>query len=141
MSTSEESTPKPPGMRTLSVSRSEIDERDPTLHIVPDQGTPRTELLVQKILDIGSESSLDVSLPDVRLATRHARLSLEGGNYRIYDLTGKNGVLVNGQPVDTQVLRDGNTVRLQNAAGLGVTMTYSNPIERALSTASAAAAG
>src|SRR5512142_887707 len=118
MSTSDQSAPKPPDMRTLSVSRSEIDERDPTLRIVPDSGTPRTVLLVQKILDIGSEASLDVSLPDVGLAPRHARLTLEGGSYRIYDLTGKNGVLVNGQPVDTQMLHDGNTVRLQNAAGL-----------------------
>src|SRR5262249_38751766 len=52
------------------------------------------------------------------------------------DLAGTQGVLVNGQTVDTKVLRDGDTIRLQNAAGQGATLAYSNPVERAMGTQS-----
>ncbi len=136
MSDSNPQTPSQPPreMRTLSIGRSEIDERECTLRIVPDQGSPQTVMLVQKILDVGSEPSLDISLQVPGIVKRHARLTLEGGNYRVFDLTGRSGVLVNGKPVETQVLRDGDTVRLQSAAGQGVNMTYSNPVERAMRT-------
>lgn len=137
MSDSELGNQPPPEMRTLSVGRAEIDERDPTLRIVPDQGNPQTVVLVQKMMDIGSESHQDISLQYEGIAIRHARLTLEGGNYRVYDITGKGGVLVNGKPVDSLVLRDGDNVRLQNAAGKGVTMMYTNPVERAMKSQSA----
>jgi ABC-type multidrug transport system ATPase subunit len=123
-------------MQTLAVGRGEIDEREPTLRIVPDGGTAQTVLLVQKMLDIGSEPRQDISLQSPGIAARHARLTREVGNYRIYDITGKRGVLVNGQPVDSQLLRDNDTIRLQDSAGRGVTMTYSNPVERAMGSAS-----
>ncbi len=117
-------------MQTLSLGRAEIDERDPTLRIVPDGGSPYTVLLVQKIMDMGSEAHQDISIQAPGIALRHARLTLEGTAYRLYDITGKNGVLVNNQPIDTLVLKDGDIIRLQDSKGAGVTMTYSNPIER-----------
>ncbi len=118
--------------QTLSVGRAEIDERDPTIRIIPDKGNAYTVLLVQKILDIGSEARQDISIQATGIAARHARLTLEsGGVYRIYDITGKKGVWVNEQPVDTVVLHDGDKVRLQDGTGQGVSLTYSNPVERA----------
>lgn len=117
-------------METLSIHRAEIDERDPTLRIVPDSGAPYTVLLHNKIMDLGSEARQDISIQMPGISLRHARLTLEGTSYRLYDITGKRGVLVNNQPVDTLVLKDGDIIRLQDTAGQGVTMTYSNPLER-----------
>ena len=99
---------KPIQQRTLSVGRNEIAERDPTLRIVPDAGTPFTFILIQKIVDIGSEARQDVPIQSPGIAARHARLTQEIGSYRIYDLTGKKGLLVNDEYVDTAVLRDNN---------------------------------
>src|SRR4051812_44265103 len=132
MSDSDQRSSQQP-MRTLSVGKSEIDEREPTIRVTPDGGgSPRTYLLVQKIMDVGSEPRQDISLQDPGIAARHARLTLEGGTYRIYDLTGRGGVLVNQQHIDSQLLHDNDVVRLQNAAGQGVTINYFNPVERSL---------
>jgi ABC transport system ATP-binding/permease protein len=136
MSDSNPPSQPPREMRTLSIGRAEIDEREISLRIVPDQGNPQTVMLVRKIFDIGSEASLDIALPVPGIVTRHARLTLEGVNYRVFDLTGKSGVLVNGKQVETQLLRDGDTIRLQNASGVGASMVYSNPVERAMRTES-----
>ncbi|MBX3064624.1 MAG: ATP-binding cassette domain-containing protein [Anaerolineae bacterium] len=121
---------------TLSVNRNEIDERDPTLRITPDGAQSYTVLLVNKVMSLGSDSKQDVTLRTPGIEPRHARLMLEGSSYRLYDVTGKKGVLVNGQVIDSVILKDGDIVRLQDADGQGVSMNYSNPIERALGTAS-----
>src|SRR5215217_7303082 len=134
MSDSEQRGPQP--QRTLSIGQSEIDEREPTIRVVPDSGDARTYLLVQKLLDVGSEARQDIALQYPGISPRHARLTLEGGTYRVYDLTGKKGVLVNHQPIDSQLLHDNDVVRLQNPGGQGVTITYYNPVERSLSAAS-----
>ncbi|MCS6870769.1 MAG: FHA domain-containing protein, partial [Anaerolineae bacterium] len=121
---------------TLSVSRSEIDSRDPTLRVQPDNGKPFTALIVQRTLNIGSEAHQDISIRAAGIASRHARLHQEGTSYRIYDLT-NGGLLVNNQPVDGSVLlRDGDVIRLQDRTGIGATLIFSNPIERALSSGS-----
>src|SRR5260221_1252561 len=128
--------PPAPEMRTLSINRAEIDERDPTLRIMPDGGSPYTVLLAQKLLNIGSESSQEIVLAVPGISPRHARLMMEGSQYRLYDLAGNRGVLVNGQVVDTMLLRDGDSIRLQDAKGRGCILAYSNPIERAMGTQS-----
>lgn len=121
-----------PEKGTLSVSRSEIDSRDPTLRIQPDGGSPFTALVVQRTLNIGSEPHQDIPIQAVGIATRHARLLQEGTSYRIFDLT-DGGLLVNNQPVEgSLLLRDGDVIRLQDRSGVGATLIFSNPIERAL---------
>jgi ABC-type multidrug transport system ATPase subunit len=128
----------PPGSinSTLSVKKQEIDERDPTLRVVPEQGDPFTVLLVEKVMNLGSDPKQEVTLRYPGIEPRHVRLMLEGSSYRIYDMTGKKGLLINGQYADNVLLKDGAILRLQNAEGQGVTITYSNPVERALGTAS-----
>ncbi|PJF36311.1 MAG: hypothetical protein CUN49_06060 [Candidatus Thermofonsia Clade 1 bacterium] len=121
-----------PEKNTLSVSRSEIDSHEPTLRVQPDNGAPFTALVVQRTLNIGSEPHQDISLRAPGIATRHARLLQEGTTYRIFDLT-NGGVLVNNQPVASGILlRDGDIIRLQDRSGVGATLIFSNPIERAL---------
>ncbi|MCE7946431.1 MAG: ATP-binding cassette domain-containing protein [Chloroflexi bacterium CFX4] len=121
-----------PEKNTLSVSRNEIDSRDPTLRISPDSGSSFTTLVVQRTINIGSEARQDIAIQAAGIATRHARLLQEGTTYRIFDLT-EGGVLVNNQLIDgSTLLRDGDIIRLQDRSGVGATLTFSNPIERAL---------
>ena len=121
-----------PEKGTLSVSRSEIDSRDPTLRVQPDGGNPFTALVVQRTLNIGSEPHQDIPIQAAGIATRHARLLQEGTSYRIFDLT-DGGLLVNNQPIEgSLLLRDGDIIRLQDRSGVGATLIFSNPIERAL---------
>src|SRR5260221_1421012 len=115
---------------TLSIGKQEIDERDPTLRVVPDEGKPYTVLLLEKLMDMGSEPHQTISIQAAGVAPRHARLALEGGKYRLYSIAGGKAVLVNGQPVDTAMLKDGDMIRLQNQSGTGASLTYSNPAER-----------
>jgi ABC-type multidrug transport system ATPase subunit/pSer/pThr/pTyr-binding forkhead associated (FHA) protein len=125
-----------PEKNTLSISRSEIDSRDPTLRVQPDNGGPFTALIVQRTVNIGSEPSQDIPIQAAGIATRHARLLQEGTTYRIFDLT-SGGVLVNNQPVEgSWLLRDGDIIRLQDRSGSGATLIFSNPVERALSSES-----
>jgi ABC-type multidrug transport system ATPase subunit len=118
---------------TLSISRAEIDEREVSLRVIPDQGNPYTILVVQRTLNVGSDPRQEMPLQFPGVAPRMARLVLEGTGYRLYDLTTNPGdVLVNNSPVDSHMLKDGDAIRLQDGAGRGVTLTYSNPVERAM---------
>jgi len=118
---------------TLSIGRNEIDSRDPTLRITPDGGNPYTVLLVQRMLNIGSESRQDIQITAPGMVPFHARLVQEQSNYRVFDLTEFGGVLVNGAPIEgSRVLHDGDTLRLQDKTQRGVTLMYSNPVERAM---------
>jgi len=123
-------------MRTLSFQLSEIDDRDPTFRILPAHGDPYTVKLTKRVLTFGSEAQQDIHVENEGVAPRHARAMLEGGNYRIFDVTTGSGLLVNGAVMDSALLRDGDVVRLQNANGQGATLTYSNPTERAMGTTS-----
>jgi ABC-type multidrug transport system ATPase subunit/pSer/pThr/pTyr-binding forkhead associated (FHA) protein len=118
---------------TLAISRGEIDERDCTLRVIPDGGNAFTFALVQTLLNVGSDVDQEIQINEPGIAPYHARLRQEGGNYRLYNIIGTRGVFVNQQPVDnSQVLRDGDTIRLQDTNGRGVTINYSNPVERAM---------
>ncbi|CAG0950387.1 ABC transporter ATP-binding/permease protein [Anaerolineae bacterium] len=123
---------KPPS-ETLSIRGGEIDERLPSLRVIPDGGTAFTVLLAQRIMNIGADAQQDITINTPGVDRRHARLVQEGTNYRVYDLTEYNGVLLNNKPVEgSALLKDSDVVRLQDKTGRGVTLNYSNPIERAL---------
>ena len=122
-----------PPSATLSIRGGEIDERLPSLRITPDVGAPFTVRLAQRLANIGADASQDITVNMPGVEKRHARLVQEGTSYRLYDLTEFNGVLVNDQSIEgSALLRDGNTIRLQGRDKRGVTIQYSNPIERAL---------
>lgn len=119
-------------MRTLSLKLAEIDERDPTFRILPASGDPYTVRLSKRLMTIGREEGQDIRIQSPGVSPRHARIMSEGGNYRLFDITTGKGVLINSQPVDSALLRDGDLIRLQDASGAGVTIAYSNPVERAI---------
>ncbi len=49
---------------------------------------------------------------DQRMSSRHAMLSRQNGDWRIKDTGSKNGVLVNGAPVDEASLDDGDLIEI-----------------------------
>ena len=91
-----EETPPPPPERevvTLTVdgSRHEIT-------------SPRVVL--------GRSRACDVQVSDLNASRRHAELRQEGATYWIVDLDSMNGTVVNGQRVERERLRDGDTITL-----------------------------
>ena len=62
---------------------------------------------------IGRDESADLSLPNEPGMSRlHAKIVAEGDRYRILDIESRNGTLVNGRPIQSEFLFDGDTVRI-----------------------------
>ncbi len=103
---------------------------EPTLRVVPDSGRTSTFRLSQQTMTLGSAANQDIVLPFAGIAPQMVKLVQEGTRYRLFDLTSYPGdVMVNGKYIDSQLLRNGDTIRLQDGSGVGVTMTYANPLD------------
>jgi len=61
---------------------------------------------------LGRSRACDVHVPDVNVSRRHAELRQEGATYWIVDLDSTNGTVLNGQAVERERLRDGDTITL-----------------------------
>jgi len=61
---------------------------------------------------LGRSRGCDIRVPDVNVSRRHAELRQEGATYWIVDLDSMNGTVVNGQTVERERLRDGDTITL-----------------------------
>ncbi len=72
-------------------------------------------------ITIGRESTNAVTINDVEVSRKHARLELRGNSYVIQDLGSTNGTFVNGQRVvNPQVLNPGDSISL----GEGIVLSY-----------------
>jgi ABC-type multidrug transport system ATPase subunit len=58
------------------------------------------------------------------VSNNHARLDLRGGNYWITDLGSTNGTWVNGQPVQSRPLNDGDIIRIGDQQGNSVGLVF-----------------
>ncbi len=81
-----------------------------TLHSYP---------LDRERLTIGRQSGSDIQLDDMAVSSRHARISREQNRYLedyydfyIEDLGSTNGTRVNGQRIQRQMLKEGDTIRI-----------------------------
>ena len=73
--------------------------------------------LTRREISLGRELSCDLVLEGyARVSRRHARLSWDGKQFSISDLGSTNGVRVNNQKVQTQVLLPGQTLELGDFA-------------------------
>jgi two-component system cell cycle response regulator len=61
---------------------------------------------------LGRASNATVRLADDGISRRHARIYQDGSILYIEDLKSANGTVVNGTPIDTQALQDGDKIRL-----------------------------
>ncbi len=72
-------------------------------------------------ITIGRESSNTITINDVEVSRRHARMELRGNAYVLQDIGSTNGTFVNGQRVlGMQVLNPGDSVAL----GEGIVLNY-----------------
>src|ERR1044072_295028 len=74
----------------------------------PFQGTAFS--LQERNVSIGRESSNDLWIGDPALSRRHCLPLPQGGQCAVRDLGSRNGTLVNGVPVEEQLLRNGDHI-------------------------------
>jgi two-component system cell cycle response regulator len=76
---------------------------------------------------VGRGQNATIKLVDDGISRRHARLVQQGGEVMIEDLKSSNGTIVNGAPVDTQLLKDGDKIRLGSTTILK--FTYNDQLD------------
>ena len=92
----------------------------------PDGSTDRHSVDKDEYL-IGRQPPADLALPYPQVSRRHARIMRRGWSYWLEDLGSRNGVFVDGEPVDAQPVRlvDGDEIVV---AGV-VALTFHDPSE------------
>jgi two-component system, NtrC family, sensor kinase len=65
-----------------------------------------------RVVLIGRDSSNTITLPDRHVSKKHASISPQGSEFVIEDLGSKNGTLVNDHPVQRQVLKPGDEIKV-----------------------------
>jgi predicted component of type VI protein secretion system len=79
--------------------------------LVPVGGGDPVPLLRARLL-VGRRSRCDICLDYPNISSQHCELELEAGYWQVRDLRSTNGVKVNGQPVEVQVLMPGDTLTI-----------------------------
>ncbi|MCO5187092.1 MAG: FHA domain-containing protein [Anaerolineae bacterium] len=83
------------------------------IHGGPDDGLAFH--LRQQIITVGSSDKLsDFTIKDSSISREHIRIRREGTQHTLTDLASLNGTKVNGQPVQTCILRDDDVIRIGN---------------------------
>ncbi len=68
--------------------------------------------LKQPRLLVGRRSRCDICLDFPNVSSQHCELEMESGYWQVRDLRSTNGVKVNGQRVEVQVLLPGDTLKI-----------------------------
>jgi len=61
---------------------------------------------------LGRSANCDLVISDASVSSEHARLSYEGGVWRVANLLSTNGTFINNSKVSNGLLRDGDRLRL-----------------------------
>jgi pSer/pThr/pTyr-binding forkhead associated (FHA) protein len=69
-------------------------------------------LLDQPLTLAGRHPDSDVFLDDVTVSRRHAEFRREHGQFRVVDIGSLNGTYVNGEPVESAVLANGDEIQI-----------------------------
>jgi pSer/pThr/pTyr-binding forkhead associated (FHA) protein len=67
-------------------------------------------LLDQPVTSAGRHPGSDIFLDDITVSRRHAEFRWEGGEFRLVDVDSFNGTYLNGKPIDSAVLTDGDVI-------------------------------
>jgi hypothetical protein len=85
-----------------------------TLHL--DDGSNRTYPLKQGGNVVGRGQEADFRLPDTGVSRRHLEITWDGQSAMLADLGSTNGTTVNGTPVQTWQLAEGDVVRIGHSS-------------------------
>jgi len=95
---------QPPSVGPAVQSRSRLLLGTPSgTHVIPLESTQLT---------IGRGLNNDIILEDTRVSRHHAQLRYRSRRFWVADLGSTNGTYVNGEQVEEQALRDGDTISL-----------------------------
>ncbi len=72
---------------------------------------PISHELTEDVITIGRAPDNLIQLDDPSVSGRHARFELIGEDYHLKDLASTNGTRVNGQPIQSILLRHGDRIR------------------------------
>lgn len=79
-------------------------------------------------LNVGRDSTNDITINDAEVSRRHARLTFQGGKYVLEDLGSTNGTFVNGQRLaGPRVLKAGEVVSFGEQIVLVFEVTTTDP--------------
>jgi ABC-type multidrug transport system ATPase subunit len=76
------------------------------------------------MLTLGRAPNNDIVVAHPFVSAHHARLERVGARYRIVDLGSTNGLLLNGRRVQDHLLSNGDVIRIGDAFGNSVGLTY-----------------
>jgi len=68
--------------------------------------------LHQAVTTAGRDPRSDIFLDDVTVSRHHAEFRLERGELQVVDIGSLNGTYVNGQPIDSAVLTNGDEIQM-----------------------------
>jgi hypothetical protein len=78
-----------------------------------DLNAGRSYALTDTSLVLGRDTSCDITVDDANISRRHVRLTQDAlGSWKITDLDSTNGTRLNGSPVTSALLRDGDQIAL-----------------------------
>jgi ABC transport system ATP-binding/permease protein len=118
----------PPNSDLAADSTQLIPVTRPHLVIRQPDGVEQTLLLRQAVLTIGRHPTNDVVVSIPTVSAEHALIEeqvIDGRRaYRVVDRGSRNGTFVNGRRVSTYVLHEGDIIRIGDALGNSVSLTY-----------------
>jgi len=80
--------------------------------VVTGSGGDSRRVPVGSAIVVGRGGSCDLVIRDLAASRKHLEIRRVGGAYECRDLSSSNGTLVNGKPITTVVLRNGDEIRI-----------------------------
>ncbi|MGH3977674.1 MAG: DUF3662 and FHA domain-containing protein [Pseudonocardiaceae bacterium] len=108
--------PGDPGARGYAPPAVRTGPRQLAAMLTLDDGSNRNYQLTQGSNVIGRGQDAQFRLPDTGVSRRHLEISWDGQTAMLADLGSTNGTTVNGTPVQTWQLADGDVVRVGHSS-------------------------
>ena len=100
------------------------DENHPHLVIQEADGRLQDVSLAGPLLTIGRALTNDLVLTHPAVSREHAQIELRGSDYWIIDLNSTNGLSINGRPVHSQALHDGDVIQIIDQQQNAIRLTF-----------------
>ncbi len=117
MSTLPPTQPPIDGTQVVMLARATLSVRQP-------EGRARTIVLTREPLTIGRHPTNDVVIDIATVSAEHAVVEWVDGQHRLTDRGSRNGTFVNGQRISIAMLKDGDIIRIGDARGNSVSLTF-----------------